>query len=185
MSMETMTQMIVIAEHMGSIDFTKSAMVKNVFRLGFTTEQAVMMHRMDVIGLDKRISVEEACRLAIFPGHSRIAMFAGDNKKIVEVALIRTTVNEVLEGRSDTPLSSVMVEPLYIMPHKQLGDLFIMSEIDQEIVGEIYEDSEEESREHILVIVDVANAPLERFSVVKIKANRAEETIYRLPQKGH
>jgi CBS domain containing-hemolysin-like protein len=255
LSMETMTQMLVIAEHMGIIDYSKSAMVKNVFRLGSTTVQAVMTHRMDVFSLDKRTSVEEACRLAIGPGHSRIAVYDGDNEKIVGVALIRAAVNEVLEGRSDTCLSAIMVEPLYIMPHKLLGDLFMlfkkkkdtfaivldeygglagivtMSDIVQEIVGEIYEDTDEESRERIRrqvdgsfavsgdtplavlvelsggeppnlpyvqtvagyiawfleripVIGDVADTPLGRFAVIKIEANRAEETIYRLPQKG-
>ena len=178
MSMETMTQMLVIAEHMGIIDYAKSAMVKNVFRLGSTTVQAVMTHRMDVFSLDKRTSAGEACRLAIGPGHSRIAVYDGDNEKIVGVALIRTAVNEVLEGRSDTPLSGIMVEPLYIMPHKLLGDLFMlfkkkkdtfaivldeygglagivtMSDIVQEIVGEIYEDTDEASRERIRRQVD-------------------------------
>jgi CBS domain containing-hemolysin-like protein len=256
LSMETMTQMLVIAEHMGIIDYAKSAMVKNVFRLGSTTVQAVMTHRMDVFSLDKRTSAGEACRLAIGPGHSRIAVYDGDNEKIVGVALIRTAVNEVLEGRSDTPLSDIMVEPLYIMPHKLLGDLFMlfkkkkdtfaivldeygglagivtMSDIVQEIVGEIYEDTDEASRERIrrqvdgsyavsgdtpLAVLaelsggdppnlpyvqtvagyiawfleripvsgDVADTPLGRFSVVRIEANRAEETVYRLPQKGH
>jgi len=256
LSMETMTQMLVIAEHMGIIDYAKSAMVKNVFRLGSTTVQAVMTHRMDVFSLDKRINSGEACRLAMSPGHSRIAVYDSDSEKIVGVALLRAAVNEVLEGRSETPLSDIMVEPLYIMPHKLLGDLFMlfkkkkdtfaivldeygglagivtMRDIVQEIVGEIYEDTDEESRERIRrqadgsyavsgdtplavlaelsggeppnlpyvqtvagyiawfleripVVGDVADTPLGRFSVVKIEANRAEETIYRTPQKGH
>jgi CBS domain containing-hemolysin-like protein len=255
LSMETMTQMLVIAEHMGIIDYAKSAMVKNVFRLGSTTVQAVMTHRMDVFSLDKRTSAGEACRLAMIPGHSRIAVYDGDSEKIVGVAMLRAAVNEVLEGRSDTPLSGIMVEPLYILPHKLLGDLFMlfkkkkdtfaivldeygglagivtMSDIVQEIVGEIYEDTDEVSRERIrrqmdgsyavsgdtplAVLVelsggeapslpyvqtvagyiawfleripmagDVADTPLGRFTVVRIEANRAEETIYRLPQKG-
>lgn len=256
MSMETMTQMLVIAEHMGIIDYAKSSMVKNVFRLGSTTVQAVMTHRMDVFSLDRRTSAGEACRLAMVPGHSRIAVYDGDSEKIVGVALLRAAVNEVLEGRSDTPLSDFMVEPLYILPHKLLGDLFVlfrkkkdtfaivldeygglagivtMRDIVQEIVGEIYEDNDEESRERIRrqvdgsyavsgdtplavlaelsggeppnlpyvqtvagyiawfleripVTGDIADTPLGRFSVVKIEANRAEETIYRPPQKGH
>jgi putative hemolysin len=241
---------------MGIIDYAKSAMVKNVFRLGATTVQAVMTHRMDVFSLDKRTSAGEACRLAMVPGHSRIAVYDGDSEKIVGVVILRAAVNEVLEGRSETPLSVIMMEPLYIMPHKLLGDLFMlfkkkkdtfaivldeygglagivtMRDIVQEIVGEIYEDDDEESRERIRrqvdgsyavsgdtplavltelsggeppnlpyvqtvagyiawfleripAVGDVADTPLGRFSVVKIEANRAEETIYRPPQKGH
>ena len=256
LSMETMVQMLVIAEHMGVIDYAKSAMVKNVFRLGSTTVQAVMTHRMDVFSLDKRVSVGEACRLDMPTGHSRIAVYDGDSEKIVGVALLRTAINEVLEGRSETPLADIMVEPLYILPHKLLGDLFMlfkkqkdtfaivldeygglagivtMRDIVQEIVGEIYEDNEEESRERmrrqldgsfavsgdtplsvlteftggeppnlpyvqtvagyiawflerIPVVGDVADTPMGRFTVLKIEANRAEETSYRPSKREH
>ena len=149
MSMETMTQMIVIAEHLGIIDYAKSAMVKNVFRLGSTTVQAVMTHRMDVFSLDKRTSAGEACRLAIGPGHSRIAVYDGDNEKIVGVALIRAAVNEVLEGRSDTPLSRIMIEPLYIMPHKLLGDLFMLFKKQKDTFAIVLDEYGEIGRAHV------------------------------------
>jgi CBS domain containing-hemolysin-like protein len=173
LSMETMTQMLVIAEHMGIIDYAKGAMVKNVFRLGYTTVQAIMTHRMDVFSLDKHTTALEACRQAAESGHSRFPVYEGDSEKIVGVVTLRSAFLEVMDGRGQTILADLMVEPLYMLPSKPLGDLFMlfksrkdtfaivldeygglaglvtMRDLVEEIVGEIYEDTDEMSRERM------------------------------------
>ncbi len=79
----------------------------------------------------------------------------------------------MLEGRGDEPLAKAMTEPLFVMPNKSVSDLFAlfkkrkdtfavvideygglagivtMRDVVEEIVGEIYEDSGEASRERI------------------------------------
>ncbi|MBN1518490.1 MAG: HlyC/CorC family transporter [Spirochaetales bacterium] len=173
LSIETMTQMLSIAEHMGIIDYAKSSMVKNVFRLGTTTVQAVMTHRIDVFSLDRRTSSEEACRLVLEPGHSRFPVYDGEPENIVGLVATRAAVNEALSGRGERPLSEIMSEPLYVLPNKPLGELFAlfrerretfavvldeygglagvvtMRDVVEEIVGEIYEGAGEEPRERI------------------------------------
>jgi len=173
MSMETMVQMMSIAEHMGIIDYAKSRMVKNVFRLGATTVQAVMTHRMDVFSLDAATTAEEACRLASAAEVSRVPVYETESENIVGLVSIRTAVVAVLAGHGSRPLSEIMDEPLFVLPNKTMGDLFAlfkkrketfavvideygglaglvtMRDIVEEIVGEIYEDSGEESRERI------------------------------------
>jgi len=172
-SMETMVQMMSIAEHLGVIDYAKSRMVKNVFRLGATTVQAVMTHRMDVFSLDAATSAEDACRLASDAAVSRVPVYEGESENIVGLVSIRDAVVEVLAGRGAQPVSGFMIEPLFVLPSKSIGDLFallkkrkdtfavVMDEygglagivtlrdIVEEIVGEIYEDSGEASRERI------------------------------------
>ncbi len=173
LSMETMVQMLSIAEHMGVIDYAKSSMVKNVFRLGATTVQAVMTHRIDVFSLGAELSAEEACRLAMGPGVSRIPVYKGKSENIIGLVTTRSAINEVLEGRGETPLSRIMAEPIYVMPTKPLNELFnifkakketfavvideygglagivTMKDIVEEIVGTIYDDLSETARERI------------------------------------
>ncbi|MBU0928181.1 MAG: hemolysin family protein [Spirochaetes bacterium] len=173
LSMETMVQMMSIAEHMGIIDYAKSRMVKNVFRLGATTVQAMMTHRMDVFSLDASTSAEDACRLASDAAFSRVPVYEGESENIVGLVSVRDAVVEVLAGRGERPLSEIMAEPLFVLPNKSVGDLFAlfkkrkdtfavvideygglaglvtMRDVVEEIVGEIYEDSGEESREKI------------------------------------
>ncbi|MDX9897530.1 MAG: hemolysin family protein [Spirochaetia bacterium] len=173
MSMETMVQMTSIAEHMGVIDYAKSRMVKNVFRLGAITVQAVMTHRMDVFSLESCTSAEDACRQASQAVFSRIPVFEGETENIVGLVSIRDAVVEVLAGRGSRPLSEFMVEPLFVLPNKTAADLFAlfkkrrdtfavvideygglaglvtMRDVVEEIVGEIYETKGEESRERI------------------------------------
>lgn len=173
LSMDTMVQMMSIAEHLGIIDYAKSSMVKNVLRLGSTTVQAVMTHRIDVFSLDASTSVDAACRLASDASYSRVPVFRNDSENIVGIVSIRNAVVEVLGGRGETKLSDIMVEPLFILPNKPIGDLFTlfkkrketfavvideygglagivtMRDIVEEIVGEIYEGAQDESRERI------------------------------------
>jgi putative hemolysin len=173
LSMETMVQMLSIAEHMGVIDYAKGAMVKNVFRLGSTTVQAVMTHRIDVFSLDKRTTAEDACRLAMEPGVSRIPIYDGDNENIIGLVTARMAINEVLSGRGGRFLADIMSPPLYIMPTKPLSELFTlfkkkretfavvideygglagvvtMRDIVEEIVGAIYDEDDDESRERV------------------------------------
>ncbi len=173
LSMETMVQMLSIAEHMGVIDYAKGAMIKNVFRLGATTVQAVMTHRIDVFSLDKRTTAEDACRLAMEPGVSRIPIYDGDNENIIGLVTARMAINEVLSGRGGRLLADIMSAPLYIMPTKPLSELFTlfkkkretfavvideygglagvvtMRDIVEEIVGAIYDEDDDESRERV------------------------------------
>jgi len=173
LSMETMVQMMSIAEHMGVIDYAKSRMVKNVFRLGSTTVQAVMTHRIDVFSLEGSTNLEDACRLASEAAVSRVPVYVGESENIVGVVAVREAVAELLAGNGHRPLSEFMGEPLFVLPNKTVGDLFAlfkkrretfavvideygglaglvtMRDIVEEIVGEIYEDSDEASRERI------------------------------------
>jgi len=173
LSMDTMVQMMSIAEHMGVIDYAKSRMVKNVFRLGSTTVQAVMTHRIDVFSLEDSTSLEDACRLASEAAVSRVPVYVGESENIVGVVSVREAVAALLAGNGQRPLSEFMGEPLFVLPNKTVGDLFAlfkkrretfavvideygglagivtMRDIVEEIVGEIYEDSDEASRERI------------------------------------
>ena len=173
LSMDTMVQMMSIAEHMGVIDYAKSWMVKNVFRLGSTTVQAVMTHRIDVFSLEDSTSLEDACRLATEAAVSRVPVYVGESENIIGVVSVREAVAALLAGNGQRPLSEFMGEPLFVLPNKTVGDLFAlfkkrretfavvideygglagivtMRDIVEEIVGEIYEDSDEASRERI------------------------------------
>ncbi|PKL08213.1 MAG: hypothetical protein CVV51_10160 [Spirochaetae bacterium HGW-Spirochaetae-7] len=172
-SMDTMVQMMSIAEHLGVIDYAKSRMVKNVFRLGATMVQAVMTHRIDVFSLDSATSADDACRLASDAAVSRVPVYEGESENIVGVVSIRDAVVEVLAGRGGQPVSGFMADPLFVLPNKTVSDMFALfkkrkdtfavvideygglagivtiRDIVEEIVGEIYEDSEEASRERV------------------------------------
>jgi len=224
MSMETMVQMMSIAEHMGIIDYAKSRMVKNVFRLGATTVQAVMTHRMDVFSLDAATSSEDACRLASAAAFSRVPVFEGESENIVGLVSIRDAVVEVLAGNGSRPLSEIMGEPIFLLPNKSTGDLFAlfkkrretfavvideygglagivtMRDIVEEIVGEIYEDSGEESRERIekrpdgsykvsgdaplAVLAEMSGGELPALPYVQTVAGYVAWSLDRIPVRG-
>lgn len=173
LSLETVTQMLAVAESAGVIDFAKSSMVKNIFRLGTMTVQAVMTHRIDVFSLDCRTTAREAAAAAVDELHSRFPVYDEDPEKIVGVVALKRVLEEVVHGRRDRPIREIMSEPLLVMSTKPLGELFelmkrrkesfavvldeygglagvvTMRDVIEEIVGEIYEDGDEEPRERV------------------------------------
>ncbi len=173
MSLETMTQMLAVAESAGVIDFAKSSMVKNIFRMGTMTVQAVMTHRIDVFSLDGRTTAQEAATAAVGELHSRFPVYDEDPEKIVGVVALKRVLDEVVHGRRDRPIREIMTEPVLVMSTKPLGELFdllkrrkesfavvldeygglagvvTIRDVIEEIVGEIYEDGDEEPRERL------------------------------------
>lgn len=172
-SLETMTQMLSLAERMGVIDFAKSSMVKNIFRLGEMTVQAVMTHRIEVFSLDCRTTAEQAVAAAMDELHSRFPVYDGDPENVVGVVALKRVLEEVVRGRRDIPIREIMAEPVLVMSTKPVGELFdllkrekdsfavvldeygglagvvTMRDVIEEIVGEIYEDGDEEPRERL------------------------------------
>lgn len=173
LSLETMTQMLAVAESAGVIDFAKSSMVKNIFRMGTMTVQAVMTHRIDVFSLDGRTTAQEAATAAVGELHSRFPVYDEDPEKIVGVVALKRVLDEVVHGRRDRPIREIMAEPVLVMSTKPLGELFdllkrrkesfavvldeygglagvvTIRDVIEEIVGEIYEDGDEEPRERL------------------------------------
>jgi len=173
MSLETMTQMLAVVESAGVIDFAKSSMVKNIFRMGTMTVQAVMTHRIDVFSLDGRTTAQEAATAAVGELHSRFPVYDEDPEKIVGVVALKRVLDEVVHGRRDRPIREIMAEPVLVMSTKPLGELFdllkrrkesfavvldeygglagvvTIRDVIEEIVGEIYEDGDEEPRERL------------------------------------
>ncbi len=124
LSLETMTQMLAAAERMGVIDYAKSSMVKNIFRLGSMTVQAVMTHRIDVFSLDRRTTAAEAAGAATDELHSRFPVYDGDAENVVGVVALKRVLEEVVHGRRDRPIGRIMWNPCSSLPTKSVGELF-------------------------------------------------------------
>ena len=173
MSLETMIQMLAVAERMGVINFAESSMVKNIFRLESMTVQAVMTHRIEVFSLDCHTTMEQAAAAVVDGLHSRFPVFDGDSENVVGVVALKRVLEEVVHGNRKAPIREVMSEPVLVLPTKPVGELFnllkrekdsfavvldeygglagivTMRDIIEEIVGEIYEDGDDEPRERL------------------------------------
>lgn len=173
MSLDTMTQMLSVAESAGVIDFAESSMVKNIFHLGTMTVQAVMTHRIDVFSMDCHATAAQAATAAVDELHSRFPVYDGESENIVGVVALKRVLEDVVHGRRDRPISEIMAEPVFVLPTKPLGELFdilkkrkesfavvmdeygglagvvTMRDVIEEIVGEFYEDGDDEPRERL------------------------------------
>jgi len=167
-SFEALIHMMSAAEEEGLVKNYESQMVRSVFRLNDVSVQAIMTHRTDVFSLDKNMTIGEAAPEISKSGFSRIPVFEDEAENIVGVILSNDVTAARLEGDDSLRLRQIMHEPIFIPATRKLHEIFnrlkheklnisiILDEygglagivtredIIEEILGELYDENEEQ-----------------------------------------
>lgn len=166
------------ASTLGVIENFKYHMVRNVFRFSEVTVQAVMTHRTRVFSLNKTLSVEQALPQIVAAGFSRVPVYDDNPEEIVGIVLLKNVLDKTVEGKQSTQLKEIMVEPIYVAENRRihrmlqhfrksglniaivrdeyggLAGIVTLEDVIEEILGEIYDEHEEQEREKIIPIGD-------------------------------
>jgi len=141
-------------------------MIKGIFELNDTDVKEVMTPRVDVVAIPSSAPLEDATKLFIESGHSRIPIYQNTIDEISGIILAKDFLNaENISGKTLTQLSH---KPIYIPETKPIGDLLnefkgthnhfsviideyggtagivTLEDILEEIVGEIHDEYEPE-----------------------------------------
>ena len=180
-----------------SLEEEEKQMIKGIFELNDTDVKEIMTPRVDVIAIPSTASIEEAVRLFIESGHSRIPVYLKTIDEITGIILARKFLNtESIAGKT---LSELSHKPIFVPETKEIGDLLddlkgshnhfsviideyggtagivTLEDILEEIVGEIHDEHEtvEESTLHFTddgsVIMDARTLVDEVNEILKIK----------------
>lgn len=162
----------------GVIEEDEKAMIYSIFRFGHTSTREVMVPRIDVVAVEINTPPDEALRVIVDAGHSRIPVYSENIDNIQGILYAKDFLELYLPGsdiEQDRPLASLMRPAHFIPESKMLDDLLAdmqqrkvhiaivvdeyggtagivtIEDILEEIVGEIQDeyDSEEASFKEI------------------------------------
>ena len=177
-SLEALIHMMSAAREEGVVEDYESEMVRSVFRLNDVSVQAIMTHRTEVFSLDMNLSVEQAAPEISTHGFSRIPVYEKEAENIVGIILSKDITAALLAGDQSRKLRDMMHDPIFIPATRKLHELFhrfkseklnisiILDEygglagivtredIIEEVLGELYDENEEQADERVQRIDD-------------------------------
>ena len=104
-----------------SLEEDEKQMIKGIFELNDTDVKEIMTPRVDVIGLPSTASLEDATKLFIKSGHSRIPIYQNTIDEITGIILAKDFLNT--KDTAGKNLDQLAHKPIYIPESKQIGDL--------------------------------------------------------------
>ncbi len=167
-------EMIESGEREGVLEEEEHEMLSRIFRFNNTIVKEVMTPRLDMTGIPKESTIDEAIETSIHSGHARIPVYEGSLDNVQGIVHIRDLVRDLNYGESqDLELADLIQPTLHVPESKNVDELLAemrknrmrmvividefgtteglvtMEDMIEEIVGEILEGGEDEPIEEI------------------------------------
>ena len=112
-----------VGQEEGVFDESESEMINSIMEFDETVVKAIMVPRIDIIAVDVEDSINEALRLIIDGGHSRIPAYEESIDNIVGI-LYAKDIFEHLDADFDELKVRSLIRPAYYIPEtKKVSDL--------------------------------------------------------------
>lgn len=122
---EEIRMMVDVGEEKGVIEESQKEMINNIFEFDDTSVDEIMTHRTDVVAVEITDSIDDAVKLAVEEGFSRIPVFEDDLDNIVGVIYVKDLLPYVGSSiPSNATLSQKMREVYFVPESKNCRDLF-------------------------------------------------------------
>jgi CBS domain containing-hemolysin-like protein len=167
-SRQEIQDMIETGEREGVIEEDEREMLQRIFRFNQTIAKEVMTPRLDMTGISKEATVEEAIETCIQSNHARLPVYEGSLDNVIGVVNIRDLVRDRNYGtESELTLEELIQPTLHVPESKNVDELLkemrenrmhmvmvidefgtteglvTMEDMTEEIVGEILEGEED------------------------------------------
>ncbi len=122
---EEIRMMVDVGEEKGVIEESQKEMINNIFEFDDTSVDEIMTHRTDVVAVEITDSIDDAVKVAVEEGFSRIPVFEEDLDNIVGVIYVKDLLPYVgSKIPSDHTLAQKMREVYFVPESKNCRDLF-------------------------------------------------------------
>lgn len=112
-------------EKAGVFEDTKKSMISGVFEFDETKVREIMTPRPDIISFEKNSPFDEAIKLSIQTGHSRIPIFEDRIDNIVGIVFAKDLLRHLSQLNGGHPtIGEVMREPLFVPESKPIMEIF-------------------------------------------------------------
>jgi CBS domain containing-hemolysin-like protein len=165
--------MIETGEREGVIEEDEREMLDRIFRFNNTIAKEVMTPRLDMTGISKDASLDEAIETCIQSDHERVPVFDGNLDNVIGIVNVRDLVREKYYGEGTASLTDLVRPTLHVPESKNVDELLqeiqterlqmvividefgttegliTLEDMVEEIVGDILEGDEEEPFEFV------------------------------------
>lgn len=153
----------------GVIDQTEHDLIESIFQFTGTTAKEIMIPRTDIVAINGALPPDEILRLVVEEGYTRMPVYTGSIDNIIGIVYAKDVVS-LIEHRDLIILHDIMRPVFFIPESKSISDLLkefqrrkihlavvvdefggtegliTLEDILEEIVGEIHDEYDEESK---------------------------------------
>ena len=122
---EEIRMMVDVGNEKGVIEESQKEMINNVFEFDDTDAKDIMTHRTDIGAVDVNDTIEDAVKLAVEEGYSRLPVYDDEIDNIVGILYVKDLLTMVgNQIPSDKNIRSIMRRAHFVPETKKCGDLF-------------------------------------------------------------
>ncbi|MCX6130678.1 MAG: hemolysin family protein [Proteobacteria bacterium] len=142
---EELEFLIEVGEKSGAIEDMKKDMINGVFEFDETKVREIMTPRTDIFALEKTHSIDQAVRMIIQSGHSRLPVYDEQIDNVIGILFAKDLLRHITDPKRNKTLgtslnlSSLVREPQFVPESKPLMEVF--KELKQ-------------SKNHMAIIID-------------------------------
>lgn len=103
-------------EENGGLEANERAMIHSIFEFGDTAVHEIMVPRIDIIGVEENISLEELTQLIKSKGHSRIPLYNEGLDNILGIIHAKDLLQITFNGKGGKPELKRLARPAYFVP---------------------------------------------------------------------
>lgn len=122
---EEIRMMVDVGGEKGVIEDTQKEMINNIFEFDDITAEDIMTPRTDVESVEVSDGIEEALRICVDGGYSRVPVYEEDIDNVVGILFVKDLLPYVGQPiPKDVSLRLIMREAYFVPGTKRCGDLF-------------------------------------------------------------
>lgn len=120
---EEIMTLVNAGEEGGVIQGEEKAMIYSIFQLGDTLAREVMVPRIDVLGFEQDISLQEATSTLLKTGYSRAPVFDETIDNVIGLIYVKDLLAAWFEGINDQSVAELVREAYYVPEAKKVDEL--------------------------------------------------------------
>ena len=136
---DELLRLVEMEEANGGIEAEEREMIRGIINLVDTTTREIMVPRIDIAAVDTEDSPDEAMRLIVERGFSRIPLYEGTIDNVVGVLYVKDLIRYLADGKKPPSLKEI-ARPAYFVPESKKVD---------ELLAEL-----RQNKVHMAIVVD-------------------------------
>lgn len=124
LSEEEIRRFVNVSEEEGVIKRTERKMINSIFEFDDTTVREVMVPRIDMVGIEEKVTIRQLVKLAVDKGHSRIPVFQEKIDRITGIIYVKDLLQLLIDNEDEDIIVKEYMRSAYFIPEsKKINEL--------------------------------------------------------------